>query len=163
MSTRQQQRQHSTGSLFLSPSQTYPISIPTTVIPTQHLVHSPSAVHNSPTTMFTSGCTLHPLCSHQAGPLSPIHSQQRSSSEGANLSATSVACYYKPAEAEKKYQNVEQCEDVVQFRNSGKYENVPVRSPNRGVRNYSGITSTTLRISRNLIGISQESRNLKKS
>ena len=27
----------------------------------------------------------------------------------------SGACYYKPAEAEKKYQNVEQYEDVVQY------------------------------------------------
>ena len=36
----------------------------------------------------------------------------------------SGACYYKPAEAEKKYQNVEQYEDVVQYRNTEIYENV---------------------------------------
>ena len=79
----------------------------------------------SPTSMFTSGCSHHPLCSQQAGPLSPVHFQQRSSSEGANSSATTDACYYKPAEAEKKYQNVERYEDVVHYRNSGKCVNPP--------------------------------------
>ena len=99
--TAQQHHQHSTGNVIICPPQTTPISIPTPVIPAQHVViHSPTTLHSS-----TAGVC--PNCSslgfQQA---TPPRFQRRPSSEEANL-AVPGSYYCNMADTgKKKYQNV---------------------------------------------------------
>lgn len=99
----QPQHQHSTGNFIVCPPQTNPISIPTSMIPAQHImIHSPTTLH-SPTASMCPNCSLG---FQQATPPSAVHFQRRPSSEEAHLSLPGMYYCNVPDPGKKRYQNV---------------------------------------------------------
>ena len=101
---QQQHHQHSTGNVMVRPSlTTNPISIPTSVIPGQHvMIHSPNTLH-SPTAGMCPNCSLG---FQQATPPSAFHFQRRPSSEEPHLSVPGLYYCNVPDAGKKRYQNV---------------------------------------------------------